>query len=100
MKMVSTIISVLVIVICFLFMANTSITLSPFKIQFEALSRAIGFFMVLIGVGLIAEYYHRAGKEEAHKEIIDYLNSDKAKADWQELKDKKSTDSTITHEAD
>jgi len=75
-------------------------TESPFKIQFEALSRAIGFFMVLIGVGLIAEYNHRAGKEEARKEIIDYLNSDKAKTDWQELKDKKSTDSTITYEAD
>lgn len=48
--MKTTIITILILVAAFLFLANTTISLKPFKIQLNNWLMAIGYFLILFGV--------------------------------------------------
>lgn len=56
------------IVVLFLFLAKTKVSINPFKIEFESLLSAIGFMLVMAGIALIEVHHERVG----YKKGLDY----------------------------
>lgn len=71
--MLGTIFSVIVIIVCFLFLADTTITFSPFSIKFEKLYYAIGWFLIFGGVIVIRQGEYKAGLQRGVKIAIEEI---------------------------
>jgi len=70
MKMVGNVITVLIIIFVFFYMANTEIHFSPFSIKVKHLYYALGWLLIGIGVSFISADYRKRGFEEGKEEII------------------------------
>ena len=64
--MKTIIISLFILVILFLLLAETTISLKPFKVTLDRPLLAIGIMIAILGLSLI----HHSGKVEGRKEII------------------------------
>lgn len=60
-------------VIGFFWMAETTITFSPFSFKTEALSKAIGFFLIIIGIAFIENHSEKKGAKKAVDQVIKTL---------------------------
>lgn len=56
------------IVVLFLFLAKTKVSINPFKIEFESLLSAIGFILVMTGIAFIEVHHEKIG----YKKGLDY----------------------------
>ena len=70
MKMVGSVITVLIIIFAFFYMANTEIHFSPFSIKVKHIYYAIGWLLIGIGVSFISADYRKRGFVEGKEEII------------------------------
>ena len=86
--MKSTIITLVIFLAFFLFLANTSLSFKPFKIQFNNWLLAVGWFVLLTGVFIIkydAERKATKGTieqiQQAIDKVIEEKESEKCEAD-------------------
>ena len=83
------------IVVIFLFLARTKVSMNHFKIEFESLLSAIGLVLVMIGIACI-EFHHekvgyKKGLDYSIKEMKDKTISIEAENDLIKIqKDKKN----------
>lgn len=78
--MKSTIITLVIFLACFVYLANTEFSLKPFKIQFNNWLLAVGWFVLLTGVFIIKYDAERKATRETINEIqhaIDKVIKDK-----------------------
>jgi amino acid transporter len=59
--------TIILTVICFFWLANTTITFSPFTFKCERPWHAIGMFMIIIGVAITNYNAYRKGTEHGIK---------------------------------
>ena len=82
----STLFFLLLAVLCFFWMAETKVTFSPFTFEMMKLYKAIGFFLIIIGIGFIE---HQAAKTAVNEFKIDLVEAlEKSRF---EVKDHKET---------
>ena len=67
--MKSTIITLVIFLACFIYLANTEFSLKPFKIQFNNWLLAVGWFVLLTGVLIIKYDAERKATEKTITEI-------------------------------
>lgn len=82
-SLITTSILLIVIVACFCFIANTTISFSPFKITMKTPLTAIGFFMIWIGIALVIFEKSRIARHEGALEGMQML-SDSLKKEMSE----------------
>jgi len=58
---------IILTVICFFWLADTTITFSPFTFKCERLGHAIGMFAVVIGIAIMNSSAYTRGKEAGIK---------------------------------
>lgn len=58
------IIHVIIIAACFLLLSKTKISFQPFKISLESWPFAVGFFLILMGIGFIQYESDRKGQKK------------------------------------
>ena len=61
------ILTIILTVLCFFWLADTTITFSPFTFKCERIWHAVGMFMLIIGVAITNGNAYRKGKEEGIK---------------------------------
>ena len=61
------ILTIILTVLCFFWLADTTITFSPFTFKCERIWHAVGMFMLIIGVAITNGSAYRKGKEEGIK---------------------------------
>lgn len=64
---------IIVFVVMFLFMADTTVTLKPFKIEFRSLLYALGYMMAMAGFLMVYSAGINKGKEKEHKLIMEAI---------------------------
>ena len=74
--MKTIILTIIILVPSFLFLANTTISFKPFKIELNNWLSAIGWFLILFGV-LIIQHDAKKTVVKSVREIINKLNEDK-----------------------
>ena len=65
----STAAFVILVVLAYLFIADTTISFSPFSVKVESPLRAIGWFLIALGVASIQVQSHREGRKSMLIEI-------------------------------
>lgn len=78
--MTSTIFYLIIVVALFFWTANTKISFDPFSIEFGSLYRAIGLFMIIIGIGFIQNQSEKDGAEKLKQALIKELEKKWMKA--------------------
>jgi hypothetical protein len=87
MKMyISIIISSIICIAAFLFIADTTITFNPFSIHLAAWKSAIGWLIIAIGVGLISDQKYNEGIKKGVDGTIELLKSYSKNPDATEFK--------------
>ena len=71
--MLTNIFYLVLAVACFFWMAKTSINFSPYSIQFQELPKAIGMFLILIGIGFVEYNSQVVGARKFRDELIKEL---------------------------
>lgn len=61
-----TTMTILIVIIMFLLIAKTKISFSPFEITMRDWRFAVGFFLILLGIGFIYRDAYRAGVTHAY----------------------------------
>lgn len=56
------------LVVCFLLVAETTITLTPFKISFKSLPTAVGTLLIILAIGCFKYQWKKEGYSEAMKD--------------------------------
>lgn len=69
----SIIISSLICIIAFLYIADTTITVNPFSIHLAAWKNAVGWLVVAIGIGLISDQKYDEGIKKGVDGTIELL---------------------------
>jgi len=59
---------VVIFILPFLFMANTTVSIKPFKVTFERPCYSIGVFLIVVGIGLITHDSRKEGRNKVLKE--------------------------------
>jgi hypothetical protein len=72
-SMASTIFYIIIVVALFFWTANTKISFDPFSIEFKSLYRAIGLFMIMIGIGFMDYQSEKEGAEKFKQALIKEL---------------------------
>jgi hypothetical protein len=73
MKIMSTLLFLLLAVFCFFWMAETKVTFSPFTFEMVKLHKAIGFFLIIIGIWFIEYQSEKVGANKFKEELIKQL---------------------------
>lgn len=58
--------SIIVFIVVFLFLYDTTISFNPFKIEFHAIEKGIGWLLVLIGITLISHHHYNEGYNDGY----------------------------------
>lgn len=82
----SIIISSLICIIAFLYIADTTITFNPFSIHLSAWKNAVGWLVVAIGVGLISDQKYNEGVKNGADGTIELLKEYSKNPDATEFK--------------
>jgi small neutral amino acid transporter SnatA (MarC family) len=87
MKMyISIIISSIICLIAFLYIADTTITFNPFSIHLAAWKSAVGWLIIAIGVGLISDQKRDEGIKKGVDGTIELLKEYSKNPDATEFK--------------
>lgn len=70
---------ILILVLLFFYASDVKICFKPFKIYFNDLPYAIGFFLIIIGVVCIQVSGYRKGNLEGYKEAISDVKTEVSK---------------------
>lgn len=69
----STLFFLLLAVLCFFWMADTKVTFSPFTFEMMKFHKAIGFFLIIIGIWFIEYQSEKEGANKFKQELIKQL---------------------------
>lgn len=89
--MLGIIFSVIVIITCFLFLANTTITFNPFSIKLSQPYYAIGWFLIVAGIILIRQDEYKKGLQRGVEIAIEEIQNGVQEL-RKEREDKEKTD--------
>lgn len=67
------VISIMVLIIIFAFIAETTISFTPFKITFKSLPIAIGTTLIIIAIGCFKYQWKKEGYSEAMKDATEIV---------------------------
>jgi hypothetical protein len=82
----STLFFLLLAVLCFFWMAETKVTFSPFTFEMMKFHKAVGFFLIIIGIWFIEFQAAKTAVNEFKIDLIESLENSRV-----EIKDHKET---------